>query len=167
MKTKKIALCGVLTALALGLSYTERFLPLNLLIPLPGIKLGLANVVTLVALYLLGKKYALGILITRCVLGGLFGGLTGMVFSLVGGALSFGAMVLSYKSRGLSVYGVSVIGAATHNIGQILVAMGLMGSYFVALYLPWLLLAGLVTGLATGGICAGILKILPDARQGK
>ena len=161
MKTKKLALCGLLTALALGLSYAERFLPLQLLIPLPGIKLGLANVVTLAALYLLDAKCAFAVLVTRCLLGGLFGGLTGMAFSLTGGVLSFGAMAVARKAPKLSVYGISVIGAAAHNIGQILVAMGLMSSVLVAGYLPWLLLAGLVTGLLTGGICAGVLRLLP------
>ena len=79
-KTKKLTLCALLTALALGLSYAERFLPLQLLIPLPGIKLGLANVVTLVAICQLEKRYAFGILVARCFLGALFGGMTGIAF---------------------------------------------------------------------------------------
>ena len=68
-KTKRLALCAVLISLALALSYTERFLPLQLLIPLPGVKLGLANIVTLIALYLLGPGAAFGILVPRCILG--------------------------------------------------------------------------------------------------
>ncbi len=163
-RTKKLTLCALLTALALGLSYAERFLPLQLLIPLPGIKLGLANVVTLVALCLLGKGCALGILTARCLLGSLFGGLSGLAFSLAGGLLSLGVMVLTAKAKGLSVYGISVLGAAAHNIAQILVAMGLMSTVFVAAYLPWLLLTAVVTGLLTGSICAGVLKILPKEK---
>ena len=68
-KAKQISLCAVMIALALALSYTERFIPLQLIVPLPGIKLGLANIVTLVALYLFKTKYAYMILIPRCVLG--------------------------------------------------------------------------------------------------
>ena len=162
-RTKKLALCALLTALSLGLSFMERFVPLP--IPLPGIKLGLANVVTLIALYLLGAKPAFGILVARCLLGSLFGGLTGLAFSLAGGLLSLGVMTLATKAKGLSVYGVSVLGAATHNIAQILVAMGLMASPFVGAYLPWLLLVSIVTGLVTGGICAGVLKVLPKERR--
>ena len=84
-KTKKTALCGILIALALALSYLERFVPLQLIVPLPGVKLGLANIVTLIALYLLGAKYAFAILIPRCILGAIFGGgITGLLFSLTG-----------------------------------------------------------------------------------
>ena len=147
-RTKKLALCALFTALALGLSFAERFIPLP--IPLPGIKLGLANVVTLVALCRLGKGSTLGILVARCLLGSLFGGLTALAFSS--------------KSRGLSVYGISVLGAAAHNIGQILVAMGLMGSVYVAAYLPWLLIIAVITGLLTGSLAAGILRMLPKEK---
>ena len=160
-KTKKLTLCAVLTALALGLSYAERFLPLQLLIPLPGVKLGLANVVTLVALCLLGKGYAFGILVARCLLGAAFGGLTGLAFSLSGGLLALGVMCLAEKCKGLSLFGISVLGAAAHNVGQILVAMALMGSVYVAMYLPWLLLMSIATGLLTGSLCAGVLRLLP------
>lgn len=160
-KTKKLTLCALLTALALGLSYMERFLPLQLIIPLPGIKLGLANVVTLVALCYLGKRYAFGVLIARCLLGALFGGLSGLAFSLVGGVLALTVMCLGAKSKKISIYGISVMGAAAHNVGQIAVAMVVMGSYYVAAYLSWLLLISVVTGLLTGGLSAGVLRLLP------
>lgn len=85
-QTKKLTLCAVMLSLALALSYLERFLPLQLLIPLPGVKLGLPNIVTLIALYLLGAKSAFAILILRCILGSIFGGgITGLLFSLTGG----------------------------------------------------------------------------------
>lgn len=161
-KTKKLTLCALLTALALGLSYVERFLPLQLLIPLPGIKLGLANVVTLVTLSLLGKSYAFGVLVARCLLGAIFGGLTGLAFSLSGGVLALTVMCIAAKCKALSVYGISVLGAATHNIGQILMAMALMGSFYVAAYLPWLLLISVVTGLLTGRLVAGVLRQMPE-----
>ena len=160
-KTRSITLSAILIALALALSYTERFIPLQLLIPLPGVKLGLANIVTLMALYLLGGKYAFSILIARCLLGALFGGgITGLLFSLTGGVLSMGVMALCKKAPLFSVYGVSILGAAAHNVGQILAAMVLMRSVYVCGYLPYLLIVALFTGTATGAACAGILRIL-------
>lgn len=159
--TKKLTLCAVLTALALGLSYAERFIPLQLVIPLPGVKLGLANVVTLAVLCRFGKGYALGVLAARCLLGAIFGGLSSLAFSLVGGLLALGVMCLGMKSKKLSVYGISVLGAAFHNIGQILAAMAVMGSWYAAAYLPWLLYVSVITGLFIGALTAGVLRLLP------
>ena len=97
-RTKTLALCALLTALALGLSYVERLIPLGLLIPLPGIKLGLANVVTLFALCFLGLGPAFAVLIARCFLGSLFAGsLSGLVFSLTGGLLAMVVMAAPPK----------------------------------------------------------------------
>ena len=159
MKTAKtIAQSAVLIALALALSYTERFIPLQLVIPLPGVKLGLANIATLVALYALGWKKAIPIVVVRCFLGALFGGLTGILFSLTGGLISLGVMAACKKIPVFSIYGVSILGAAAHNIGQILAAMALMGSVYVWAYLPYLLLIAIVTGAATGAACAGVLR---------
>lgn len=163
-KAKQISLCAMLIALALALSYTERFIPLQMLIPLPGIKLGLANIVTLVALYLFKPKYAFFILIPRCIFGAVFGGgITGLLFSLTGGILALVMMAAVQKTGIFSVYGVSILGAACHNIGQILVAMVLMNSLYIGAYLSYLLLIAVMTGLVTGGLCAGILRILPKA----
>ena len=163
-KAKKISLCAVMTALALALSYTERFIPLQLIVPLPGIKLGLANIVTLVALYLFRTKYAYMILVSRCILGAVFGGgITGLLFSLCGGALALAAMALAKRSSLFSVYGVSILGAAAHNVGQILISMALMNSVYIGAYLPYLLVVAVFTGLLTGGACAGVLRVLPKA----
>ena len=160
-KTRSITLSAVLVALALALSYTERFIPLQLLIPLPGVKLGLANIVTLMALYLLGSKYTFPIVILRCLLGAVFGGgITGLLFSLAGGMLSMAVMALCKKIPLFSVYGVSILGAAAHNIGQIAAAMVLMNSVYVCSYLPYLLMVALFTGAATGAACAGVLRVL-------
>lgn len=161
-KTKKLTLCAVLTAMALALSYTERFIPLQLLIPLPGIKLGLANIVTLVTLFLLGTKPAFAVLILRCGLGSLFGGgITGLIFSTTGGLLAMIAMAVAKKCRLFSVFGISIFGAAAHHIGQIAAAMILMESVYVAAYLPYLLLVGIFTGFATAAAAAGVLRIIP------
>ena len=169
-KTTTLTLCAMLISLALALSYAERFIPLQMLIPLPGIKLGLANIVTLTALYLLGAKSAFTILVLRCFLGSLFGGgITGFLFSLCGGLLSMTVMTFTRRLTCFSVYGVSILGAAAHNIGQIAVAIFLMRSVYIGAYLPYLLIVALFTGFATGSACAGILKILlrlRDSRSG-
>lgn len=163
-KARQISLCSVMIALALGLNFVERFLPLQLVIPLPGIKLGLANTVTLVALYLFQTKYAFLILIPRCIFGAIFGGgITGFLFSLCGGLLALFTMVLAKKIPIFSIYGVSVLGAAAHSIGQILMSMVLMHSPYIAGYLPYLLIVSIFTGLLIGSICAGILRVLPKA----
>ena len=159
MKTKDLTTMALMTALALALSWVERLIPLELLIPLPGVKLGLANTVTLFALYRLNLPAAALILTARCLLTALFSGsMTGLAFSLVGGFLSMTVMALARRSRHLSVYGVSVLGAAGHNCGQIFMAMGLMHSTAVLGYLPYLLLIGTACGLATGTVCAGVLR---------
>ena len=158
-KTKQLALCALMTALALALSYAERFLPLQLLIPLPGVKLGLANVVTLVALYLLKKSHALVILLLRCFLGAVFGGgISGLAMSLTGGVLACGVMALARGLPLLSVYGVSILGAAAHGIGQVLAAGVLMGSVHTLYYLPFLLLSGTVAGVVIGVISAIMVR---------
>lgn len=158
-KAKQVSLCAVLVALALALSYTERLIPLQLVIPLPGMKLGLANIVTLFALYALGTRQAFLILIPRCVLGAMFGGgITGLLFSLWGGLLALSVMALARKLPLFSIFGVSILGAAAHNVGQILACMVLMQSVFVAAYLPYLLLVAIATGLLTGSLTAGVMK---------
>ena len=167
-KTKRLALCAVLIALALALSYAERFIPLQMVVPLPGVKLGLANIVTLVALYLLGPKAAFAILLPRCIFGAVFGGgITGLAFSLIGGILAMVTMTLSRKVPIFSIYGVSILGAAAHNIGQILAAMVLMNSVYIGAYLPYLLVVALFTGFATGAACAGVLRALKTVHISK
>ena len=165
-KTNQLTLCALLIAVALVLSYMERFFPLQMIIPLPGIKLGLANIVTVMALYYMGEKSAFTILILRCVLGAVFGGgISGLAFSLTGGLFAMTTMSLSKRLGCFSVYGVSILGAAAHNIGQICVAMFLMGSVYVVGYLPYLLAVSVFTGMATGGACAGVFKALAASGQ--
>ncbi len=160
-KTTHLTLCAVLIALALALSYTERLIPLQLWIPLPGIKLGLANIVTVIALYLQGPKTAFTVLVLRCIMGSFFGGgITGLAFSLTGGLLAMTVMTFTRRMPCFSVYGVSILGAAFHNVGQIAAAMTLMQTMYIASYLPYLLMVALFTGFATGCACAGILRVL-------
>lgn len=165
-KTKKLTTCAVLISLALALSYMERFIPLQMVIPLPGIKLGLANIVTLIAIYYLDLKSAYAIVFIRCLMGAIFGGgVSGLLFSLTGGLISLTVMLLAKKMPCFSIFGVSVLGAATHNIGQILAAMLLMRSVYIGAYLPYLLIVALFTGYATGLASAGVLKVIMTTRQ--
>ena len=161
--TKKIALCAILTALALGLSTLENLFPVSLLIPLPGVKLGLANIVTVFALYQLGALPALVILVARCFLGSLFvGNFNALLFSLMGGIFSMLVMIgLSRLSR-LSVYGVSIGGAAAHNVGQIGAAMITLGSPMILGYLPLLLAVSLFTGALTGFVSSLLFRAMKN-----
>lgn len=151
MKLNRLALCAVLTALALALSMAERALPLTTLVPLPGLRLGLANLVTVFALCRMSKREALLILVARSLLGAIGGGmLTSLAFSLTGGLLALAVMTIMLYCPGVSLIGVCMAGAAAHNVGQILVAMVVLGSGAPLVYLPALLLASLVTGAVTG-----------------
>ena len=154
LTTKQLTLCAVLTALALAFSYLENFFPLSLAIPIPGIKLGLANIVTVFALYALGPAQALLILTGRCLLGAVFAGnMNALIFSLL-------VMILLSRSRHLSIYGVSVGGAAAHNCGQIAAACLTLGSMAPLYYLPILLGASLITGAVTGVAAACLFRVL-------
>ena len=161
LTTKKLALCAVLTALALGLSTLESLFPVSVLVPLPGIKLGLANIVTVFALYRLGDIPALAILIARCLLGAMFAGnASALLFSLMGGVLAMLTMIVLRRVRGLSVYGVSIAGAAAHNIGQIGAAMVVLGGTAVLGYLPVLLGVSLITGTLTGFVASLLFRAM-------
>lgn len=151
LTTKQLTLCALLAAMALALSYLENLFPLSLAIPIPGVKLGLANIVTVFALYALGPGEALLILLSRCFLGSLFAGnMNALLFSLFGGVSAMGTMIALSRLRGLSIYGVSVGGAAAHNCGQIAAAVLTLGSGAPLYYLPVLLAVSLLTGGLTG-----------------
>lgn len=161
LTTRQLTLCAVLTALALGLSYMENFIPLGLLIPLPGIKLGLANIVTIFALYALGSAQALLILIARCTLGAVFAGnLNALLFSLMGGLSAMLVMIGLSRLRRLSIYGVSMGGAAAHNCGQVAAAMVTLGNAAPLAYLPVLLAVSLLSGTLTGYLSGLLFRAL-------
>lgn len=163
LTTKNLALCAVLTALALGLSTLENLFPVSLLVPLPGVKLGLANIVTVFALYQLGAVPALVILVARCLLGSLFAGnASALLFSLMGGIGAMLVMIALRRVRGLSVYGVSIAGAAAHNIGQIGSAMIVLGGTAVLGYLPVLLGVSLLTGTLTGFVASLLFRAMKN-----
>ena len=169
MTTKQLTLCGILTTMALALSYLENFFPLSLAIPIPGIKLGLANIVTVFALYALGPGQALLILLARCFLGAVFAGnMNALLFSLLGGVTAMVVMIGLSRVRHLSVYGVSVGGAAAHNCGQVAAAVVSLGNTAPLYYLPVLLGVSLFTGALTGLIAACLFRALahPDLMKG-
>lgn len=161
MKTKRLTLCGLLTGLAIVLSIVERLFPLDALIPVPGMKLGLANVVTLFALTRLRVRDALAILICRVVLASLLmGSVTAMIFSMAGGLLSLFVMLALLRAEGrfCSLMGISVAGAAAHNVGQVAAAVFWMGTGAVVAYLPFLLVVAVPLGLVTGLTCSAALS---------
>ena len=159
ISTRQLALCAVLTALALGLSTLENLFPVTLLIPLPGVKLGLANIVTVFALYQLGALPALAIL--TALLGGLFAGnASAMLFSLLGGLTAMLVMILLRRLRCLSIYGVSIGGAAGHNLGQMAAALITLGNTAVLGYLPFLLGISLLTGTLTGFVSSLLFRAM-------
>lgn len=146
---KKTAVLGMYLAFAMILSYIEVLIPLP--IPIPGIKLGLANLAIILILYLYGFKEALLINVVRIILMGLlFTNVSMILYSLAGGLLSLACMGLAKKAHGFGIQCVSMIGGITHNLGQILVAFAVVRTYGVFYYVPFLLLAGSVTGWVIG-----------------
>ena len=150
MNVKKITAMALLLALALIIFIIEAQLPP--LAPIPGIKLGLANIITLMAIYILGRKEAFVILALRIILASIFsGGMAGFLYSIAGGLVCFVFMgITSYKLGEKRMWAVSVFGAIGHNIGQIIVACIVIGSAQVLWYLPVLIISAVITGVFTG-----------------
>ncbi len=141
------------TALALVLSIVENYFPIGLIIPVPGIKLGLANIVTVFAIVTLSPIDTLIIILIRCFVMGLFTGPVSFLFSITGAILAFVVMIFLSKGLGkvFSVIGISMGGAVSHNIGQILAAVFVMkDAGIIFSYLPLLMLVALFTGALTG-----------------
>ncbi len=158
MKTK-VAYFGVFTALALIFSYVESLIPIHL--GIPGVKLGLANLIIVIALYRMNIKETFLLLITRIVLAGfMFGNLFAILYSLAGGMLSLGVMCILKRSEKFSVFGISMAGGVFHNVGQLIMAIIVLESVSIGYYFPMLLISGLVTGFLIGVICNEMLKRL-------
>ena len=157
-KTAQItARYGMLVALAFILSYVEAMVPIP--IPIPGVKLGLANLVTIVGLYTVGIPGSAVVSLVRIILAGFtFGNMFSMIYSLAGGILSFILMVIFKKTKWFSQIGVSMIGGIGHNIGQICVAALVVQTKGVFAYLPFLLVAGIVAGAVIGLLGGMITK---------
>ena len=150
-----VALYGMFISVTLVLSYIESIIPMP--IPVPGIKIGLANVAIVWLLYSMGIKATLIVSILRVLLGGfLFGNLFSIAFSLAGAIFSLGTMILLKKLTKLSTVGVSIAGAVMHNVAQIIVAIIVLENGLIVYYLPYLIISGVVTGILIG-ILGGIL----------
>lgn len=157
MKTRKVAYLGLLIALAFVFSYVEFLIPLNL--GVPGAKLGLANLVIIVALYTLNERDAFLLSMLRIILVGFtFGSMSSMLYSFAGGIMSFMAMAIAKRTKRLSLTGVSVLGGVFHNIGQILMAIWVLRTESLIYYLPVLLLVGSLSGVAIGALGAMVTR---------
>ena len=155
MKTRNITVMAMCVALAMILSYVESQLPS---LGIPGVKMGLANIVVVFTLYRVGWKEAAGISLLRVLLVSLlFGHAASLMYSASGAVLSLLGMIALKKTDRLSCVAVSVIGGVLHNAGQILMAWALMGPN-VAYYLPVLILSGTVTGVAIGLVSALLIR---------
>lgn len=155
----RVALFGVFVALALIFSYVESLLPFQ--IGIPGVKLGLANLIIVVALYKMRLREAYLLSVTRVILAGfMFGNLFSILYSLAGGLCSLTTMALLKKMDGFSIIGISIAGGVMHNVGQLVVAMLVVETFSVIYYIPVLLIAGLLTGLLIGVTANEMLKRL-------
>jgi heptaprenyl diphosphate synthase len=161
MKSRKVARYGLLVALALVLSYLESLVPV--FVAVPGMKLGLTNLVVMMALYKMSAKDAIALNFVRIVLVSLtFGNAFSLIYSLAGGMLSCLVMILLKKSGRFGMLGVSVAGGVFHNIGQILVAMVLLETWQIASYVVVLWVSGVAAGVVIGILSGEIVRRLPD-----
>lgn len=148
-KTKKMVFLSFLVSIALVIYVLEAQIP----VLFPGIKLGLANIISLAALILIGWKEALLIMFLRTILGSIFGGsMSAFMFSIAGGILSNIVMIILYKSfkESMSLWTISICGAIFHNVGQLLVASFVVQDFRIYVYLPILLVSAVITGYFVG-----------------
>lgn len=156
---KHIAYFGLLLTFALILSYVESLIPI--FVSIPGVKLGLANLVVLICLYAFPTKYAFLISFMRVILAGLlFGYMFSILYSLSGAILSLIVMILVKKYLKLGVLGVSILGGVFHNIGQLIVAITVVSNYRIGYLFPYLFLSGILTGAIIGIIANNVIPYL-------
>lgn len=159
METRRIAQIGVLVSLAMVLSYLESLFPVFLAVP--GIRIGLANIAIVFALYHLGFRAALGISVVRVVLSALlFGSVISMSYSLCGALISLAMMAILKRSGLFGTVAVSVVGGVSHNLGQIAVACLILQTKAIAYYKPVLILSGVVSGVVIGIVSAVVIARL-------
>ncbi len=157
MTTKKTAQLGVYIALAMILSYVESLIPFSF--GIPGIKLGLTNVVTVIMMYTYGIPGALGVAVLRAVLSGfMFGNAFSIIYSVAGCVLSFIFMYILKKTNHFAIISVSAAGGVMHNVGQLIVAANVVKTYSVIYYAPVLIIAGVFTGIIIGIVSDEIVK---------
>ena len=159
MKTKKVAFLGMCIALSMILSFVESQIPP--LMAVPGVKVGLPNIVMVFMLYKIGAKETAIVSILRVILVGiLFGTPLSMIYSLVGAALSLIGMIILKKTNLFAPVTVSVVGGILHNVGQIATACFVMDTAEIAYYLPVLFISGTIAGIVIGYVAGLILKRL-------
>lgn len=160
MNNRKLVTMALFITAAMILSYIESLFPF--FFGVPGMKLGLANLAVVMALYLYGWREALMVNVLRILLTGLlFGNMFSVLFSLSGALVSFICM-LSARKLGLSLYGVSMAGGVFHNAGQLLTAAFIVQTVEIGYYAPFLLAAGLVTGFLIGVLGKEMLRRIPE-----
>ena len=158
--SRKTAFCGLVLALALIAGYVESLIPIA--VAIPGIKLGTANSVILILLYMVGVKEAFIVNISRVVLSGfLFGSMSSILYSLSGAIVSLLIMTMLKKTDRFSISGVSMAGGVAHNIGQLIMAALVLETSAVWYYLPVLIISGSLTGLLIGFLTGEIRKRIP------
>lgn len=152
----KIAYWGVFLALALVCSYVESLIPISF--GIPGVKLGLTNIVVILMLYTIGAKDAILISILRIILAGfMFGNAFSIIYSLAGGILSFVVMLLLKNTGKLKILSISTAGGISHNVGQLIVAALVVENYNILFYVPVLIIAGIITGFLIGLLAGEIV----------
>ena len=157
MKASKLSLLALSVSLAMILSFVESQIPA--MVAIPGVKVGLANIVVVFALYKLGWKEAVVISLTRVFLVGLlFGNGISILYSITGASVSFAAMVLLKQAKVFSTMAVSVVGGVLHNLGQIAMACVIMGTDVLRYYAPFLILSGTLAGIAIGVLAAIMIR---------
>ena len=158
--TRRLTRLALLTAIALTIFMVEAQIPVP--IPIPGVKLGLANSVLLYSLYMLGTRQSIVLMLLKALMSWLiYMNMNAMFYSLAGGVLSLLAMALMKRVAGVSIIGVSALGAVCFNVGQILMAVWMLHTpQLLVTYLPVLMLSGVVTGVLTGMIARLVMKHL-------
>ncbi len=158
MKTKKLTFLALCACIALILSYIESLMP-PLFSSVPGIKMGLANIMIIFTLYRYGWRAAGAVSITRIILSALlFGNVWSLAYSICGGALSLVLMALLKKTDRFSYVGVSIVGGISHNAGQVLLAMIALRTREIGYYMIILSFSGIITGVLVGLVAALVLK---------
>lgn len=162
--TNRLAVLGLVTTLALILSYVESLIPV--FVGIPGVKLGLGNLATVFLLYRYTLKDTILVVIVRVFISGfMFGNLMSITFSLAGGLLSVVVMAALKRTQAFSVMGVSIVGGCMHNIGQLIIAAFVVSASALVYYVPALLISGVITGLLIGIGADILIKRLPRFRD--
>jgi heptaprenyl diphosphate synthase len=163
-RTRGIAYIALLASLTLVLGYIESTVPLP--VTIPGVKLGLANITVLVALYLLGPRWALAIMFLKVLMASVISGSPSMIFySLSGSVLAYGGIFIGWRVARFNVTVISVIAALLHNLGQISTAALIMQTPMVFFNFPVMAIAACITGSVTGMVAASVLNALLGSNQ--